>query len=336
MLKKRTKRHIKGKSGIGSVPFLENFMSGGLGGLEKYKGDIGKNLLKQDAMSMGSDLANVLTVKAQNKIDPDFNKNNPTAHFVQDTRKQILSTAGNAAFGPLGGMVGETVGNLISIGETALAKDDCVLDPITGEPMIDPTTGQCLKKKNKADALSFAGNVQDFVNSLKNIGKGHRFKDVASSIVASTPLGKIYGIQDDINNRKINLANISSLNRFDYSNQLNQKKAEAMAEANRLQRVALNPAFGTYAKKGAMIPKSKCGCTKDKDGLDTDVFYAMNKKLFNLVLKRINLPENTPYSNKVKMLLKYSVPDNMNLRSYVMSIDKRVADFIKEWEKSKK
>lgn len=339
MRKKLIKKSIKAKSGLSKIPFLEQITgSSGMNLFDKYKGEAGKELLKQQGLSLGTNLVEAGGQKLINTVNSDFYTHNPTAGAIQNLRNQALSSIGSTIGGPFGEIAGRIASKVLDIGEAALAKDDCVPDPMTGKPMIDPNTGNCLKRKNALDSLSMTGNIQDMVDSFKNIGKGYGFADVAQSIAASTPIGKILGLKNKIQEKKINQRSIASTNQYDLLNQINQSKAAAIAESERLQRLALNPAFGTYAKKGTIIPKLRgnCGCNKEKDGLDTDIFYGMPRRLFNQVLRRINLPEGTPYSDKVKIILKNSVPPNMSLREYVERISPEVKEYIRQKSKSNK
>lgn len=184
-----------------------------------------------------------------------------------------------------------------------------------------------------------------FGNKLINQDISNKINPITGLASNIDQFGKLIGGKQSFNTTMDNIMFGSQSKQFkkllkegeQYRNRLTEEqtlvdlnKSQSTQRSKQLQRDQMSAGFGTmFAKKGGTLP---CGCSKDKDGLDTDVFNAMPKALFNMVLEKINLPENTQYNDKVKNILKNSVKEGQSLREYVDAINPKVKQFIKYWE----
>ena len=62
----------------------------------------------------------------------------------------------------------------------------------------------------------------------------------------------------------------------------------------------------------------KCGCNKDKDGIDTDVLFDLPQMMFDKISSKIGIKKGTKYNDDIKNMLKEDAKlNNKNLRDYL-------------------
>lgn len=74
---------------------------------------------------------------------------------------------------------------------------------------------------------------------------------------------------------------------------------------------------------------SSCGCTKDKDGIDTDLLHLLPSYIYELLKKRSRLKSKKFYNDKHKNWFKSRARrNNLNLRDYLFSISPEIQKHI--------
>ncbi|MCS7317148.1 MAG: hypothetical protein NZZ41_02345 [Candidatus Dojkabacteria bacterium] len=251
-----------------------------------------------------------------------LNKNNdlirPEAQAVQEGLYSLIGTAGPK-------------GQLVAAG---LKLADAVSNKVTLKEVGVDRFGR--KIASKQGAISPTDIVGNTVANVKDLVKGDiGLKEFGARMARLTPVGFFLGATEGQRRAAREGEDYRSL--FKSETELDkQRKLESQQRSKELFNDTRSAGWGTmYAKRGGKLPKP-CGCTIEKDGLDTDVFYAMPRRLFVKVLEKVNLPKNTMYNEKIKILIKNSVPQGSNLRSFIESIGEDIKEFIGFWEKQQK
>lgn len=306
--------HNAAQSGMKQIAPMQNALGGlgGLGALLGGQGGLGKQLV--GSMGGPSGIAGMASQFASPMLrGKDTPADTGVETAVEEGTYALLNKAGPK------GMAAAAALRVINAVEDRVAKKEVGVDRF-GRPI-----------NSQQGAFSPTTKIAGTINATKDLIKTGDFRDFGATMARLTPAGFFLGATADQRTAAREGENYRNLLQQETEAD-RQRKIEAQRRSQELMADRRSAGWGTmYAKKGGKLPES-CGCTKEKDGLDTDVFYAMPKQLFVKVLAKVNLPEKTQYNDKIKSLIKNSVPKGSNLRSFIESIGDDVKQFIEFWE----
>lgn len=263
------------------------------------------------SMGGASGLATTGVNFAANLIPTNDNLSMVKGNNVQQGVRSMTSNVAGA-FGPVGAAVGAGI-NLM--GKAADSMKNVVCDEVTGE-CVENTNGV---KGVLSKALDPIGNV---TGAVQNVFKGN-FKGALDNVTSG-----VFNFDKSDDKRAQELKAQVALRQQTQANQLsNQNKA--MNESRRLATLSNQYSFGNFKKGG----KIGCGCTKQRDGIDTDILYKLSNggkiKLNKLVGNSDifqDFNDQTKYKLKSLAALK-----NISLRDYLFR-DSTLKKEIQEYE----